>query len=118
MAKLTGPLFSLDARGKLGGAIVYSFWRGVNYARRLVIPSNPNSTEQQAIRSLITDASQAWSGETSPIDSAYKAAYDAAAAGQPYSGFNLYIKDCSGKNGAETYDGSLDIPTEPGDNEA
>jgi len=118
MAKVTGPLFSLDARNSVGKAIVYSYWRGINYVRGRVIPKNPNSTEQQAIRSLITDASQAWSNEDSPIDSAYKAAYDAVAAGKPYSGFNAYIKDAVGKNGAEEYSGTFTAPTEPGDNTA
>ena len=115
MAKVSGPLFSLDARGQVGKAIVYSFWKGVNYVRQHVVPNNPQSTEQTAIRDLITDASQAWKLETSPIDTAYKAAYDLAAAGQAYSGFNLYIRDSVAKNGAEAYAGTLSIPTEPGD---
>jgi hypothetical protein len=118
MAKVTGPLFSLDARNAIGKAIVYSYWRGVNYVRARVIPKNPNSEDQQAVRSLITDASQAWYNEDSPIDTAYKAAYGVYAEGQPFSGFNAFIKDCFGKNGGKYYDGSLDIPTEPGDNAA
>lgn len=116
MAKLIGPLHSDDARGKFAKSIVFSGWKGVKYARALVVPANPNSTEQQAIRSLITDASQAWRNEDSPIDTAYKAAYDLFAVGKPFSGFNAYIKDAVAKNEAEEYDGSLSIPTEPGDN--
>jgi len=118
MAKLTGPLFSLDARGSLAKALVYAYWRGVNYVRRRVIPNNPQSADQTAVRNLITDASQAWANDTSPIDTAYKAAYDTAAEGQAYSGFNLYISDSVAKNGGKDYDGSLDIPTEPGDRTA
>ena len=30
MAKLHGPLFSLDARGQLGKTLVYSIWKGLN----------------------------------------------------------------------------------------
>ena len=119
MAKVTGPLFALDARGKLGGAIVYSSWRGINSVRRLVKPANPQSDEQTAIRDLITDASGAWKlGSTVglvDIDEAYKLAYKEAAAGQAYSGYNLYIKDCVAKNGAEEYAGTFAAPTQPGD---
>lgn len=116
MAKVTGPLFSLDARNSLGGAIVYSSWKGVNYVRGRVIPKNPRSDDQVAVRNLITDASQAWSNEDSPIDSAYKAAYNAFAEGQRFSGFNAYIKDSVAKNKAELYSGTFVAPTGPGDN--
>lgn len=116
MAKLTAPLLSLDARGQIGSAVVYSYWRGVQYARVRVIPKLGIATGQVAARLLITDASQAWKNEDSPIDTAYKAAYAVAAQGQKYSGFNLFMMDCAGKNEIATYTGSLVIPTAPGDN--
>lgn len=119
MAKVSGPLFSLDARGQVGKAVVYSFWKGVNYVRQHVVPANPKSTDQVKVRGIITDASVAWKlGSTvgsTAIDAAYKLAYTTAAAGQAYSGFNLFIKDCVALNGGKTYDGSLAIPTTPGD---
>lgn len=119
MAKLTMPLGSYDARGKVAG-VVYSSWRGVNYARRLVVPMNPQSDDQTAIRDLITAASQAWKNNDTiaptTIDAAYKLAYFNAAAGQAFSGFNLYIKDCVGKNGGIAYTAPLVLPTAPGDN--
>jgi len=119
-AKVTGPLFSLDARNSVGKAITYSSWRGVNYVRGRVVPHNPKSTDQTAIRDLISDASQAWKNEdtvgTVEIDTTYKEAYDTAASGQPMSGFNLFIRDCVGKNSGSSYDGSLVAPETPGDN--
>lgn len=116
MAKVTGPLFSLDARNSVGKAIVYSYWRGIQYVRGRVIPANPNTALQQAIRLLITHASQAWRNNDSPIDSAYKTAYNTFAAGKPFSGFNAYIKDAVGKNEGSAYTGTFVAPTEPGDN--
>ena len=115
MAKLTAPLLSLDARGQIGSAIVFSYWRGVQYARVRVVPKLGTAAGQVAARLLITDASKAWKNEDSPIDTAYKAAYVAAAAGQKYSGFNLYMMDCFPKNGGSAYAGSFTAPTEPGD---
>ena len=46
MAKVTGPLFSIGARGKLGKAIVYSAWKGINVVREYLIPANPQSGDQ------------------------------------------------------------------------
>ena len=117
MAKVTGPLLSLDARGSVAKTLVFAAWKGINYVRQRVIPTYSNTASQADVRELITEASQAWYSETSPIDTAYKALYDVAAEGQALSGFNLFIRDCFGKNYvASAYDGSLDIPTEPGDN--
>jgi len=46
MAKVTGPLMSMDASGKLGDAIVFSKWKGINYVRQYVIPANPEDPDQ------------------------------------------------------------------------
>lgn len=47
MAKLTGPLMSMGARGQIGKAFVVSNWKGIKYARQHVIPANPRTTAQQ-----------------------------------------------------------------------
>jgi len=91
MAKTTGPLFSLDARNSLGKAIVYSIWKGINYVRRHVVPQNPQTDDQMVVRQIITDGSQKWKDGT--ITSSDKLDWNTAAAGQPYSGFNLFMKN-------------------------
>lgn len=50
MAKLKGPLFSLGASQKLGNALVFFPWKGLNVVREYVIPSNPKSTGQRLQR--------------------------------------------------------------------
>jgi hypothetical protein len=122
MAKTKGGLFALSARGALGNAIVYSTWRGVDYVRQLVKPKYSGTTEQLALRDLIKKASQAWAtnatvGATT-IDSAYKLAYTTAAMGRPLSGFNMFMRDACNKNDNASFDGTLVLPTEPGDSEA
>jgi hypothetical protein len=117
MAKVTAPFLSLAARGTVGKAITASAWKGLPYMRVRVIPKKSMLPAPIAIRALIKDITQAWKNETSPIDSAYKAAYDLVAVGKAYSGFNVYVKDSVGKNWiSNDYNGSLDIPTAPGDN--
>ena len=46
MAKVTGPLMSMSASGKVADAIVFSTWKGVAYVRQWLKPANPQSTGQ------------------------------------------------------------------------
>ena len=123
MAKVTGPLLSLTARGSVAKTITFSVWKGVAYVRQLVIPTYSNTFKQQAVRDLMTQATQAWRANSvitpTTIDATYKAAFDAAAAGSAYSGFNLFISACMSKNYDATtspyFDGTLVLPTDPTD---
>jgi len=54
MARLTGPLLSLDASGSIFGTVVYSKWKGLNYARLSVKPYNPKSEYQTGVRETMT----------------------------------------------------------------
>lgn len=56
----TAPLLSFDARGQIGKALVYSSWKGRSYARRHVIPANPNSTDQQETRNTFSWLNNVW----------------------------------------------------------
>ncbi len=53
MAKLTGPLFSLDARGKLGKALVFIGWKGLKTVRQWLKPANPQSAAQGDVRLVL-----------------------------------------------------------------
>jgi len=46
MAKVTGPLMSMSASGKLADAIVFFSWKGTNVVRQWLKPSNPQSADQ------------------------------------------------------------------------
>ena len=51
MAKVTGPLFSLDAKGKFGkGALVFSGNGQQRFCRKIAVPSGPPSEKQKAQR--------------------------------------------------------------------
>lgn len=54
MAKLKAPLMSLGASQKLGDALVFFAWKGLNCVREYVVPTNPNTALQQTQRSYIT----------------------------------------------------------------
>ena len=53
MAKVTGPLFSMSASGKIGDAMVFFGWKGINVVRGFVIPSNPQSAGQGDQRIMV-----------------------------------------------------------------
>lgn len=87
MARVKGPLFSMDARGSVGKAIVFSIWKGVNYVKRHSIPSNPKSAAQVSFRSQMTFLSQIWAGLTA----GNKATWDTRADSLNISPFNAFV---------------------------
>jgi len=46
MAKVTGPLFSVSATGKIANAIVFFPWKGRHVVRQWLKPANPKSASQ------------------------------------------------------------------------
>lgn len=49
-AKVDGPLFSLEAKGKIGNALVFFPWKGRHAVRRWLKPTNPRDIDQKLIR--------------------------------------------------------------------
>jgi hypothetical protein len=66
MAKVSGPLFSMEASGAYAGSMVFGKWKGRQYVRQLVIPANPNSADQETARNRlrVTGAIQKWVNAT------------------------------------------------------
>lgn len=54
MAKLVGPMFSLEARNKLGDALVFFPWKGRNCARQWTKPTNPRDIGQKIVRQKLS----------------------------------------------------------------
>ncbi len=94
MATLTAPLLSFDARGKIADTLVYANWRGVPYARRMVIPANPKTTGQVLTRDIFAALEMRWK-QGGPL---MRAPWDRFAIGQRFVGRNSYL----GKNIAAT----------------
>lgn len=46
MAKVTGPLYSMSASGKIADSMVFFGWKGIATVRQWVKPSNPQSVGQ------------------------------------------------------------------------
>lgn len=84
MVKLGGPAMSLDASGTIGGILTFSKWKGRPYVRTRVIPANPKSDAQQAVRACMKFLAQNWAGLATPN----KLSWDAMADANKYSPFN------------------------------
>jgi hypothetical protein len=59
MAKVTMPLLSGTARGKIANAMVHFPWKGIAVVRQWLIPANPQSTGQGNIRTIIGNLGRA-----------------------------------------------------------
>jgi len=98
MAKLKAPLLSLGASGKLGDALVFFAWKGLDVVRTYVIPANPNTTLQQTQRNYLKAAVAKIHGAQSATDVAWSAVDQAAYSllgstyATPRTWFNTIVK--------------------------
>jgi hypothetical protein len=90
MVKVTGPFLSLDASGTLGGIMTGSKWKGVNYIRARVVPMNPQSEAQTAIRTVLSDGVSKW--KFGMITGLNKDFWNSYAKGLAESGFNRFMR--------------------------
>ena len=92
MAKVTGPLLSLDARGQIGKALVFSNWKGIQDVRQFVVPSNPNTAAQQTQRGKITSMNALWHSTPWTADDLTAWNVFAAEMSSVMSGFNAFTR--------------------------
>lgn len=90
MVRVTGPFLSLDARGSLAKTMVGSYWKGVNYIRVRVVPKNPKSDPQVAVRTVLSDGVSKW--KNGVISDGEKSLWETYATGLGMSGFNRFMK--------------------------
>lgn len=92
MAKVISPLLSGKAYGQIMKSLVFFPWKSLNCVRGYVIPSNPNTSDQQAQRTKLTNAVDKWH-DTALIDDD-KTAWNLLAStfAEVMSGFNAFVK--------------------------
>lgn len=87
MALVFGPLMSLDASGTIADAITFSKWKGRNYVRERVIPSNPQSGPQVGRRAMFKFLTQIWKESSASEQAGFQDLADQLVA----SRFNAYL---------------------------
>lgn len=90
--------------GAAGKAGVFAKWKGRQYRRKYVIPANPNTTMQAAIRSQFTNAVDFWH----VLSSIQRVAFSYLATGLVMSGFNYLVSRWQ-----KAFSGGLASPTAP-----
>lgn len=92
MAKVKGPLMSMDARGQIGKSLVFLGWKGIKDVRSYVIPANPKTVAQVAQRSTMSTAVALW--HASFLNALDQDAFRVLASIQAsaMSGFNVFCK--------------------------
>ena len=100
MAKVDGPLLSLDASGSVGGAMTFSKWKGRNYVRQKTKPANPQTAGQTTQRTAFSNAVAGWHALLEADQTAWNER--AKALGLTMSGFNFYVQQHIAQGGEPT----------------
>jgi len=66
MAIVKGPLFSMEARGKIADCMVHFPWKGRAVVRRWLKPTNPRDIDQKLIRQKLAGLGKALGVMTTP----------------------------------------------------
>jgi len=88
MAKTTAPLLSFDAAGTIAKTAVFAKWKGRGYARRYVVPSNPQTAEQTLTRNTFGFLQSVYKIAPALVTDAW----DAYARGKVLTGRNAFGK--------------------------
>lgn len=86
MVKITN-IFGDKYSGQAGKAGVFASWKGRQYRRSYVIPSNPKTAKQTTVRDNLANAISRWH----QYITVQRQAYSYMAAGLVMSGFNLFV---------------------------
>lgn len=87
MVKLRGPMSSVEASGRFGGAAIMSSWKGRAYAKAHAIPTNPQTATQTGVRVMLGFLAQQWASLTT----ADKATWENLAAQTNIPPYNAFI---------------------------
>ena len=113
MARVRGPLFSVDAAGQVGGAICFRHGAAGVHVLSVAAPGSRSkalqpSAAQLAQRANYRAANVAWRAQSPEERAAWEAL--AKASGRNVSGWNLFLRAWMAKPGAEV-SGALLIET-------
>ncbi len=89
MPKWKSPIFS-DIRNAIGDNVVFSQWKGRPFFRSYVIPANPNTNKQKAVRIVMTNLVKRY--QELKADTAVKAEWNIEALPYLVSGYNIFVK--------------------------
>ena len=60
MAKVTGPLFSINASGQFASSMVFSNWKGINVVKKKGISTKESTEKQDEVKSAFSICAEVW----------------------------------------------------------
>ena len=107
MARVTGPLMSMEASGTIGKTLTFASWVGRQYVRRWTRPSNPQTADQMDQRNAfsIIGVGVSWANKCLQINSSTTKTDEVAFREKTPSGmrWNGYIQKVLTGSGAAGY---------------
>lgn len=107
MARVTGPLMSMEASGTIGKTLTFANWVGRQYVRRWTRPSNPQTAGQMDQRNAfsVIGVGVSWANKCLQINSSTTKTDEAAYREKTPSGmrWNGYIQKVLTGSGAAGY---------------
>ena len=107
MARVTGPLMSMEASGTIGKTLTFANWVGRQYVRRWTRPSNPQTADQMDQRNAfsVIGVGVSWANKCLQINSSTTKTDEAAYREKTPSGmrWNGYIQKVLTGSGAAGY---------------
>lgn len=107
MARVTGPLMSMEASGTIGNTLTFANWVGRQYVRRWTRPSNPQTLNQMAQRNAfsVIGVGVSWANKCLQINSSTTKTDEASYRAKTPSGmrWNGYIQKVLTGSGAAGY---------------
>jgi len=89
MARVRGPLFSIEAFGKLCNALCFQRRRGAATVYGYKVPKVPNTAQQLDQQASVRGAIECWQG----LPGASKVWWKMRAVGMATTGYNLFVKE-------------------------
>lgn len=107
MARVTGPLMSMEASGTIGKALTFANWVGRQYVRRWTRPSNPQTELQMDQRNAfsVIGVGVSWANKCLKVNSSTTKTDEAAFRDKTPNGmrWNGYIQKVLAGSGAAGY---------------
>ena len=107
MARVTGPLMSMEASGTIGKTLTFANWVGRQYVRRWTRPSNPQTADQMEQRNAfsVIGVGVSWASKCQQINISTRRTDEEAIRGKTPSGmrWNGYIQKVLTGSGAAGY---------------
>ena len=88
MAKVTGPLYSIEASGTYADSFIFSKWEGLNIVKQYIRYRGTSTEKQNVIRDYFSEAITMYK----KLNAVDKKAWNIRAVGTPMNGYNFFIK--------------------------